>query len=456
MKRKSVGRKVVNMISKPLQKITFGENASEVRALLAKLYPGENVKRKYQEYQTKKFLICALVVMIGMGSFVCMQVGSRMYGKLKDGTRLARNEWGEGSYNIELEAQTMLQREEISYQVKERIYTQEELESFLREVKEKLPVLILGDNESFSEISSDLNLMGQIEGYPFLIRWKSSDFKKVGTDGRVHTETVSAKGDEVIVTAVFSYGENSWEHPIRMRLMPPAFSEEEIFVSRLQTLLAEADERSATQNNIVLPKEVDGQEISWKEEKSKKSYGILFLSVAAAVLCGFGMDRNLWGKASERTVEMERSYPELVSKMKLYTGAGLSVRNVFLRIGEEYRKERSRTGKKKYLYEEILISGYQLLNGKSEEAVYREWGKRCEVSYCRKLGFLLASLKRQGNEKFLTVLDKELYLALEEQKRIARKKGEEAGTKMLFPMLLQLLIVMFLILLPAFSGLQGV
>ena len=49
-------------------------------------------------------------------------------------------------------------------------------------------------------------------------------------------------------------------------------------------------------------------------------------------------------------------------------------------------------------------------------------------------------------------LAEETDLALEERSRLARKRGEEAGTKLLFPMILMLVVVMFLILLPAFSG----
>ena len=70
----------------------------------------------------------------------------------------------------------------------------------------------------------------------------------------------------------------------------------------------------------------------------------------------------------------------------------------------------------------------------------------------RKLAFLLISHLRQGNEKILSLLSDETDAALEERRNLARKKGEEAGTKLLFPMMLMLVVVMFLILLPAFSG----
>lgn len=52
----------------------------------------------------------------------------------------------------------------------------------------------------------------------------------------------------------------------------------------------------------------------------------------------------------------------------------------------------------------------------------------------------------------LTLLSQETELAFDERRSRARKQGEEAGTRLLFPMLLMLIVVMFLILLPAFNG----
>ena len=71
---------------------------------------------------------------------------------------------------------------------------------------------------------------------------------------------------------------------------------------------------------------------------------------------------------------------------------------------------------------------------------------------CSRLSFILAANLRQGNEKLLSLLAEEAETVLLEQRYRARKYGEEAGTKLLFPMLIMLLVVMFLILLPAMGS----
>ena len=47
-------------------------------------------------------------------------------------------------------------------------------------------------------------------------------------------------------------------------------------------------------------------------------------------------------------------------------------------------------------------------------------------------------------------MKEESRIAFEDRKNEARKRGEEAGTKMLIPMMLMLCMVMIMIMVPAF------
>ena len=163
--------------------------------------------------------------------------------------------------------------------------------------------------------------------------------------------------------------------------------------------------------------------------------------------------KGCWKK--KRNKELRFCYPGFVSRLFLYMGAGLTTKNAFLKIGEAYRNEKSKSGKTSCLYEEVLLCCYRFANGGQESRIYHEWGKRCDEINCRRLGFLLSSHVRQGNEKLLSLLSGEMHRALEEKKSLAKKQGEEAGIRLLFPMVLMLTEVMVLILLPAFTGFGG-
>ena len=52
------------------------------------------------------------------------------------------------------------------------------------------------------------------------------------------------------------------------------------------------------------------------------------------------------------------------------------------------------------------------------------------------------------------LLKKEVEDAFEERKRIARKKGEEAGTKLLIPMVMMLAVVIAIVAVPALMSMR--
>ena len=60
-----------------------------------------------------------------------------------------------------------------------------------------------------------------------------------------------------------------------------------------------------------------------------------------------------------------------------------------------------------------------------------------------------------GNTPFLEKLEKEALEAWDERKRKARVLGETAATKLLVPMVMMLVVVMAIIMIPAFLSFYG-
>lgn len=425
---------------------------SEKKAILEQLYPGEDSLSKYQNLQIKKYMLMLAMITAGMAAAICMHLSSRMQSGLAEGTRLYRNEWGEGNYTVTLQAITDLGKEEIDYEVKERSLTEGEIALLKEQSAGILPAVILGSNESLAAVTEDLNLTARIYNYPFSIVWQSSDAARIRTDGKVNTENLPSEGMNVILTAHISYAEEKWEQEIVVKLMPKALTGKEQYALQIESAILENDRLYEKSHEILLPEKIGNASVIWKERKKDNSFLFLLLGFLGAMGVLLWSDRELEQKRKLRQEEIARCYSEFISRLQLYMGAGLTPKNAFLKIGRNYQTEKNKTGKKQFLYEEVLISNYQLINGKPENTVYREWGRRCGEMKYRKLGFLLASQIRQGNDKILTVLSEETDNALEERKNRARKQGEEAGTKLLLPMVMQLIVVMFLILLPAFSG----
>lgn len=422
----------------------------EIKNILGRLYPGEDVNRKYHAYNFRKKRAALTIILFGIGACVCAYVSSRMQSRLQEGTHLYRNEWGEGNYEIVLSAITGSGEETVTYEVTERIYTSQELSVMQQEIIKLLPTVMLGENESLQNVRGNLYLPSKLDEYPFAIAWKSSDYKKIRTDGVVNAEAISPDGEEIILTADFSYQEYKWQQDFVVKLLSENLSPEEKRTEEIKQLLAKSDETSKEQKQMMLPDKIGAEEIIWQEKTANESIWFLVLGILGAMAAVVSMDRDLQKRDKVRKRELAEEYPEFVSKLQLYMGAGLTIRNALFRIGNDYRKEKEITGSKHFLYEEVLISCYQISNGRPEDEVYREWAKRCDEIHYRKLVFLLVSYKRQGNDNILTQLSKEVYRAWEECRNKSKKQGEEAGIKLLFPMMLMLMVVMFLILVPVY------
>lgn len=204
-----------------------------------------------------------------------------------------------------------------------------------------------------------------------------------------------------------------------------------------------------SQKEILLPESLEGKNIVWEEIQKNDAVYLLLLTILGCKIAGKGMESDLKKDCAKRKRQLILDYSEFVNKFRLYLSAGLTVKNAFYRIMEDYGHQQVQK-KRKYLYEEMRISCFQLENGATEEQVYREFGKRCGETRYRRLSFLLTVHLKQGNDQLLALLSQEADGAWEDRRNMAKKAGEEAGTKLLLPMMLMLVVVMFLILLPAY------
>lgn len=425
---------------------------TQIKEALGKLYPEANAAYQFEKYQIHKLAVILMIIGIGVSSAIVVSLCSRMDSKLAEGKFLKRNEWGEGSYFITLRAETETSKEEVSIAVEERKLTEHECRSLLKQAVSELKDIMPGENKSLDAVRTDLKLVKELKGYPFSITWSSSNWKRIGADGKINTDQVPQEGEAVLLTAVISYENRQWEEVFKIKVMPAIITQKQAFSLQLQQLLERNDKLYQEESTMILPDEIGHQPLLWKEIKENQSALVLFLSLAAAILIPAAMDMELKKKEKKRSQEIQAGYPEFITTLQLYMGAGLTIKNAFLKMGMDYKKEKERMGKRSLLYEEILLACYLLANGTPEEKVYQEWGKRCGEMNYRKLSFLLSSHMRQGNDRILQLLTEESVRALEERKSRARKLGEEAGTKMLLPLMLMLVEVMLLILLPAFTG----
>ena len=113
------------------------------------------------------------------------------------------------------------------------------------------------------------------------------------------------------------------------------------------------------------------------------------------------------------------------------------------------RKKAALTGTR-YAYEELVKTCLEMERGVYEKEAYERLGRRCGLAEYKILSVLLVQNLKKGNQSILELLEREAVSAGEERLRRARIQGEEASTKLLLPMILQLLVVFIILMVPAF------
>ena len=172
---------------------------------------------------------------------------------------------------------------------------------------------------------------------------------------------------------------------------------------------------------------------------------ILLLGLSVVIVLAFGYDRSLEKKVRERREEMMIDYTEIVSKLSLLYEAGSSI----LKAWEKIVSDQEKKGRERYAYKEMKLALEKIKSGVRERDAYAEFGKRCGLHPYIKLGNILEQNLSKGTKGMKLLLKQETTDAFEERKRNARKKGEEAGTKLLVPMILMMILVIVIIAVPA-------
>ncbi|MBR5420499.1 MAG: hypothetical protein IK115_05055 [Lachnospiraceae bacterium] len=423
-----------------LRNRVFQKNEERLRLL----EPGADIPKLSRLQFISKCGTALLFLTVGMifGLLLCVRERGESVFDAEGG--LPRREWGKGDYSVELNAVSGEESRPVEILVEERQYSTEEIREMLPEFHQALETALLAKNKDPGHVDTDIDPVTAVEGYPFGIDWEFSDRTLFRRDG-VMKEDIPENGKLVTLTAIVSYGDFSELYAFDLMVFPKA-SGEDPFALALQKALQKADAESGTKNSFVLPAEADGISVYWEEKKSRSMAVLILFVPLVAVGIFWGKDKDLEKRLKERDLQMTMDYPELVSKLSLYIGAGMSTRVAWRKLCEEYRKK----GIKRYVYDEMILTVREMERGCSELVAYRNFAKRCRLQKFVKLVSLLEQNTKLGAAGFLSTLRTESSEALQERKTIARRLGEEAGTKLLLPMILMLAIVMVVIIVPAF------
>ncbi|MDE7476565.1 MAG: type II secretion system F family protein [Lachnospiraceae bacterium] len=417
-----------------------------VREDLQTIEPAGDTPRRQKEYVIKKLSLCSMIVVCGVVMSVILWIKDEMETKIVDNC-IDRNEYGGGSKSISLVADDGDEIYQIPITVAEKGYSMEELTQMSGEAEAVLEQNILGENLSFDRIEYDMHLVDTVEGYPFAVEWHTDDVYMDDT-GRLVQDTLSAPVF-MELTAVLSCDSFEVEYDMVVQIYSKAIQPDKS--ERLAKQISAMESESREQQTMTLPSEIENKNIHWTYKRNYN--GLLFLA-ATPVLAFFiyySKDKDLHKQVVDREEQMRMDYPEIVSALALLIGAGMTVPNAWNKIARDYKRRREEGSKKRYAYEEMLITIYEIENGVIQANAYERFGRRCRIPSYNKLSTMLSQNIRKGTANLPLLLKEEASDAFEERKHAARKLGEKAGTKLLVPMMMLLGITMVIIMIPAFK-----
>ncbi len=420
-----------------------------VRADLERLYPDKDQEQLQRNYYAEK-LEKSLLVILG-GSVLAIFLALRTAGErsLEPGNALRRGAVLDEAGEVTLEAVLDGGKERFSLWVEPVQLCAEEAESCYREFCEKLPELIAGENASLLEVNQKLDLLEKYAGYPFDVEWRSHNMDRVTSAGTVR---LTHEATEVRLQAKVSYGETEWQQEVTVRLLPEELTFQERRNRELAEELLAAEEEDRTKEYWVLPERVQGMPVKWRRAVQDNSLILWIGALLAGVLVYRMSDRDLHDRLEKQRIHMKREYSDVVHKLALYLGAGMTLQGAFGKIAAEYERKKINGGPRSPTYEEMLYTCRELKAGISESEAYEHFGRRTGLQEYIRLGTLMTQNLKKGSSSLLPRLHEEAGMAQSEQLKMGRKLGEEASTKLLLPMVMMLGVVMVIVMLPAFSS----
>lgn len=206
---------------------------------------------------------------------------------------------------------------------------------------------------------------------------------------------------------------------------------------------------------------------SWTMERTKKEtasaigigYGALTgcawlsgisgeaLLLAAGLLAFIGLGFRGFADAGKQVNRRRKAIiaalPDRMSKLMLLVGAGETVQSAFARCLEG--KENSQNP----LDQEWRAAVAAMRNGQSFNTALERFNRSCAVQEASLFTTVMLLNYRKGGEHFVLAVRELSYSLWEKRKEIARVSGEEASSKLVFPLVGILFIMMILVAAPA-------
>ena len=443
-----------NIATKIIPKKLSGD-ASAITKLLSSAYSNFDSTLQVNEVRGKnaeQFMLIIIAIVLSIVFIISNIFTDKSIGDIK------RDRYGGDTKVIESDITAQFNDETVKKRVQVKIRPEgantTEIAKRMEDLKFNLPDMIMGENESLDAVTNDLNLIKRDNESGIEISWKSSNESLIDSDGKLNLIDAE-KGDFVMLTAYLRLGQASDDFNMQITLDEPNFSKntsEKIELS-LEKLIESISKEQAGEK-VTLPKSTgSGIKLSWATPDNTIYYFIPFF----IILLGYYLYKKRYAgidkKIKDDRESVGRDFPDFLSKLLLLLNAGMVISSALAKIADDYEM-RKRKGEERYFYEELCEMQSRIRNSNTTlSAEFSELALKTGRREVMRFSAILLDNIDKGSA-LAEKLAQESEMLWTMRKKTAEEKGRLAETKLTFPMVLQLLVIILITIAPTSLGMN--
>lgn len=343
--------------------------------------------------------------------------------------------------------------------IKAKQRTAVEEKKLLKEYGRQLEGIMLGENTALDKVEYPLHLPEMDGVWGITMAWYSDNEKIIDTTGNVDliyaAENSKERDLNLELKCQLSLGDAVIEEtfPVKIKL-PKEIAHYEPSLHKRLNELEKSLSGSQGIGGLRLPESM-GEDIGlqWGEVRDLSSGGMIIFCLMLILLVYKNRYRKLEKKISSVRESMSDDFPELINKMVLLLNAGLVVTSAISSITQGYRVRKKEDGNIKEgrpLYEELCDIERRVRETNAPiGAELKDFARRSGVKEILRFSAIVDENMNKG-----TVLVEKLQIEGEmlwlNRKKRAEEKGRLAETKLTFPLMILLLVLMVLTVSPTF------
>lgn len=172
---------------------------------------------------------------------------------------------------------------------------------------------------------------------------------------------------------------------------------------------------------------------------------LLILGIVVAILLPALSIKKLDEKVNRKKQDIIFELPEFASKIALLVNAGETCQKAIIRCTLMKQDDENP------LYQELIETVTKIQNGESFSQVMEEFSKRCGVQEVSAFTTVILLNYRRGGDQLSLSLRELSQTLWGKRKAISKVRGEEASSKLIFPMVLIFVVILVIVAYPALT-----